>query len=65
MRDYQSSSPPQLQASQESLSESLQSLKMTPEEKAGTISGSTIAIAVALCLKFWDVKHARCKKIRN
>ena len=58
------------QTSQESLLESSQCLKVTPEEKAGTIPGSTVAMAVVSRLKLlqdnvWDVKHTRCANVRK
>ena len=45
-------------------------LKGTPEEKAGTIPGSTISTAVAWSLRqpqlmFWDEKHTGYGKVRN
>ena len=51
MTDYQSSSStssPQLQVSQELFPENLQSLKVTSEEKAGTIPGGTIVTTTVL-----------------
>ena len=39
------------QASHESTSESLQRLKVTPDKKAGTIPGTTIATVVELSLR--------------
>ena len=48
---HSSSSSSSPQPSQESTAESLQSLKVTPEEKTGTIPSSIIAMEVALSLK--------------
>ena len=56
-----SSSP---EASQQSIPESLQSFKDTPEEKTGTIPGSVTATAVTLSLRLQQVNVSGCETYR-